>query len=83
LGVLPELEAHHDRYALRPGDYVIVYTDGYDVQGLPPPESVELALAGNSYESVEELLDRMMAFLENDSTDVIDDVVLLALWVAP
>jgi PAS domain S-box-containing protein len=83
LGVLPELEVHHDRYALGPGDYVIVYTDGYDVQGLAPPESVELALAGNSYGSVEELLDRMMAFLENDSTDVIDDVVLLALRVAP
>ncbi|MGH8870776.1 MAG: SpoIIE family protein phosphatase [Acidimicrobiia bacterium] len=44
-GVLPTLDPVDEEHWLSPGDIVLLYTDGFTLPGLNPPESIELALS--------------------------------------
>jgi PAS domain S-box-containing protein len=79
LGFLANLEPYVHEVELGPGDTVIVYTDGFAMGGLAPPESLEPLLAGAHEEDLESLLDRLIAALQSDQPRLRDDVVLLAL----
>jgi len=81
-GVLPSLTPIEDEHWLAPGETVLLYTDGYALPGLDPPESVELALAKCSRDSPDQLLDQMMSMLFGDTPSARDDVALFALQVS-
>lgn len=84
-GVLPELAPVEEEHWLSPGDILTLYTDGYTLPGLNPPESIELALAKCKRDSPSRMLDEMLALLFDDesSPGARDDVALLALHFMP
>lgn len=83
LGFLADLEPYVHEVELGPGDTVIVYTDGFAMGGLAPPESLEPLLAGAEEEDLDSLLDRLLVALQSDQPRLRDDVVLLALRAEP
>jgi serine phosphatase RsbU (regulator of sigma subunit) len=82
-GVLPEITPTEEERWLAPGDTVVVYTDGYALPGLHPPESVELALGKCKRDGPNRLLEQMFALLSAElaPSGPRDDVALLALQV--
>jgi serine phosphatase RsbU (regulator of sigma subunit) len=83
-GVLPAIEPIEERYWLEAGDTLLIYTDGFAYADLAPPESVEDALGAPRSESLEQMLDRLLAHLEATTTsNVPDDVALLAARMGP
>jgi hypothetical protein len=81
-GVLPTLEPIEEEHSLDPGDILVLYTDGYALPGLDPPDSVELALAKCSRDTPDHMLDHMLSILFGDAPDVRDDVALFALRIS-
>ena len=83
IGIITEISPIPEKYTLAPGDTVVLYSDGYVLPGLNPPESVELALSKCKRDHPELLLDQMMTMLFADSepSAVRDDVALLAFRV--
>jgi len=81
-GVLPTLEPVEEEHSLDPGDILVLYTDGYALPGLDPPDSVELALAKCTRDTPDHLLDQMLGILLADAPNVRDDVALFALRIS-
>ncbi|MGH8949803.1 MAG: SpoIIE family protein phosphatase [Acidimicrobiia bacterium] len=83
VGIITDIRPIPERYTLAPGDTVVLYSDGYALPGLNPPESVELALSKCKRDYPELLLDQMMTmlFADSESSSVRDDIALLALRV--
>jgi serine phosphatase RsbU (regulator of sigma subunit) len=81
VGVLPEIGPMEEEHWLAPGDVMILYTDGFALPGLAPPESVELALTRRDTDDPGELLDQLLAFLwaEMPAGGQRDDVAMLAI----
>lgn len=79
LGLLDELRPLEHIVELGPGDTVMVYTDGFSIEGQAPPESIVPLLAGAHAEELESLLDRLLSRLRTAHPHPRDDVVLLAL----
>ncbi|MGH8914492.1 MAG: PP2C family protein-serine/threonine phosphatase, partial [Acidimicrobiia bacterium] len=85
VGVLPHLEPIEVEVHLEPGDMAIMYTDGFSLPGLTPPESIELALSKCTGGTADTLLDEMLDVLfegPDQGRDPADDVALLALKVS-
>jgi hypothetical protein len=80
--VLPTLEPIEEEHSLDPGDILVLYTDGYALPGLDPPDSIELALAKCTRDTPEDLLDHMLGILFGDAPDVRDDVALFAIRIS-
>jgi hypothetical protein len=78
-GVLPVLNPIEQEHTLGPGDTLVLYTDGFALPGLDPPDSIELALAKCVRDDPETLLDQMLSVLLGDTPNVRDDVALVAL----
>lgn len=80
IGVLPEILPMEEESWLGPGDVMILYTDGFALPGLAPPESVELALTRRDSDDPNSLLDQLLAFLWADmpAGGQRDDVAMLA-----
>lgn len=81
-GVLPTLQPIEEEHSIGPGDILVLYTDGYALAGLDPPESVELALAKCTRDTPDQLLDQMLGILFGDAPNVRDDVALFALRIS-
>jgi serine phosphatase RsbU (regulator of sigma subunit) len=81
VGVLSEVEPIEEERWLQPGDVVVLYTDGYVLSGLNPPDSVELALSTCDAGGAAQLLDGMLEVLVADLSPAgaRDDIALLAL----
>jgi sigma-B regulation protein RsbU (phosphoserine phosphatase) len=81
VGVLPEIDPMEAEHWLGPGDVMILYTDGFALPGLAPPESVELALTRRDTDDPGKLLDQLLGFLwaEMPSGGQRDDVAMLAI----
>jgi PAS domain S-box-containing protein len=78
-GVLTSIDPVSEHYWMSPGDTLLIYTDGFALGELAPPESVETALGEPHREELDDFLDRLMARLASTSTSrVSDDVALLA-----
>jgi hypothetical protein len=77
--VLPVLNPIEQEHTLGPGDTLVLYTDGFALPGLDPPDSIELALAKCVRDDPETLLDQMLSVLLGDTPNVRDDVALVAL----
>ena len=81
-GVLPTIEPIEEHYWMSPGDTLLIYTDGFAMDGEAPPESVEAALGEAHLEGIDQFLDRLVAMvLESKASMVRDDVALLAVRV--
>jgi hypothetical protein len=80
--VLPVLNPIEEEHTLGPGDILVLYTDGYALPGLDPPDSVELALAKCVRDNPETLLDQMLSVLLVDTPNARDDIALVALRAA-
>jgi PAS domain S-box-containing protein len=78
-GVLPVLNPIEEEHTLGPGDILVLYTDGYALPGLDPPDSIELALAKCVRDNPETLLDQMLSVLFGDTPNARDDIALVAL----
>jgi len=78
-GVLPVLNPIEEEHTLGPGDILVLYTDGYALPGLDPPDSIELALAKCVRDDPETLLDQMLSVLFVDAPNARDDIALVAL----
>ena len=83
VGIIADISPVPENYTLAPGDTVVLYSDGYVLPGLNPPESVELALSKCKRDNPELLLDQMMTllFADSDPSVVRDDIALLALRI--
>jgi hypothetical protein len=81
VGVLPEIDPMEEEHWLGPGDVMILYTDGFALPGLAPPESVELALTRRDTDDPGQLLDQLLEFLwqEMPAGGQRDDVAMLAI----
>jgi hypothetical protein len=81
VGVLPEIDPMEEDHWLAPGDVMILYTDGFALPGLAPPESVELALTRRDTDDPGKLLDQLLGFLwaEMPTGGQRDDVAMLAI----
>jgi len=81
VGVMPEVEPVEEERWLHPSDLVVLYTDGYMLSGLNPPDSVELALSRCNVTDAAQVLDEMLDVLVADLSPVgaRDDIALLAL----
>ena len=79
-GVLPSIDPVEKHYSMAPGDTLLTYTDGFAIDDLAPPESIEAALGdGVPREGIDHLLDRLMASLRTPAgRKARDDVALLA-----
>jgi PAS domain S-box-containing protein len=78
-GVMPSIEPIEEHYWMEQGDTLLIYTDGFAMNGEAPPESVELVLGDAHLEGVEQFLDRLVGHVLAPQTDrVHDDVALLA-----
>ena len=78
-GVVPRLEPYVDQYEIHPGDIVVVYTDGFTLPDLAPPESVESALDGQSFANAEMALSHMLEVLGTGGAGSKDDIALVAM----
>jgi serine phosphatase RsbU (regulator of sigma subunit) len=80
-GVLPDISPVEEERWLEPGDMIVLYTDGFAMPGLAPPESVELAMTRSDAEDPESLLDQMLKALWDDlpPSGQRDDIAMLAL----
>lgn len=82
-GVLASIDPVSEHYWMAPGDTLLIYTDGFALGELAPPESVESALGEPHREELDQFLDRLMDRLQSASTSrVQDDVALLSVRVA-
>jgi serine phosphatase RsbU (regulator of sigma subunit) len=81
VGVRPEIGPMEEEHWLGPGDVMLLYTDGFALPGLAPPESVELALTRRDTNDPDTLLDQLLAFLwaEMPAGGQRDDVAMLAI----
>lgn len=81
VGVLAEIGPMEEEHWLGPGDVLILYTDGFALPGLAPPESVELALTRRDTDDPDRLLDQLLGFLweEMPTGGQRDDVAMLAI----
>ena len=78
-GVMPSIEPIEEHYWMAPGDTLLIYTDGFAMDGEAPPESVESALGDAHLEGLEQLLDRLVGYVLAPETAMVhDDVALLA-----
>ncbi len=82
-GVLPDISPVEEEQWLGPGDMLILYTDGFALPGLTPPESLELALTRCDAEDPATLVDQLLAVLWADlpSGGQRDDIAMVALRV--
>ena len=81
-GVLSSIDPVEKHYSMESGDTLLIYTDGFALGDLVPPESVESAIGDAHLEGIDEFLDRLMAQVETPNTNrVQDDVALLAVRV--
>jgi PAS domain S-box-containing protein len=81
-GVLPILNPIEEEHTLGPGDILVLYTDGYAISELDPPDSVELALSKCVRDNPETLLDQMLSIMLDETPNARDDIALVALRVA-
>jgi serine phosphatase RsbU (regulator of sigma subunit) len=81
LGVLAEIDPIEEESVLEPGDLILLYTDGFAMPGLAPPESVELALTKCMANDPEALLDQLLAVLWADlpAAGQRDDIAMVAM----
>jgi serine phosphatase RsbU (regulator of sigma subunit) len=87
LGILPDIRVHEERIVLRPGDGIVLWTDGVsDRRGdgeLFGEERLRELLEGSSRESPREIADRIeRAVVGFSETDPQDDIALLVVRVA-
>jgi PAS domain S-box-containing protein len=80
VGILSDLDPFDEEYELLSDDLLVVYTDGYSLTGLTPPESVDLALRNKVFSSTNAALEELTKHLEAEP-NIRDDVVLLAAQV--
>lgn len=78
-GLFPLVPAVSSSTELRPGDTVLAYTDGFSFRDSTPPESLRPMLVGAAVESLDGLLDRLLASLEAAGGSSRDDIALLAI----
>ena len=78
-GVLPVLNPIEQEHTLGPGDILVLYTDGYAIPELDPPDSIELALSKCVRDRPDRLLDQMLSILLDDTPNARDDIALVAL----
>jgi PAS domain S-box-containing protein len=81
LGVLAEIDPVEEEAVLGPGDLILLYTDGFAMPGMAPPESVELALTRCEAHDPETLLDQLLAVLWADlpAAGQRDDIAMVAI----
>jgi serine phosphatase RsbU (regulator of sigma subunit) len=79
--VLAEIDPVEEEAVLEPGDLILLYTDGFAMPGLAPPESVELALTRCEAHDPEALLDQLLAVLWADlpAAGQRDDIAMVAM----
>jgi serine phosphatase RsbU (regulator of sigma subunit) len=82
-GVLPVLNPVEEKHTLGSGDTLVLYTDGYALPGLDPPDSIELAMAKCVRDTPEAMLDQMLSILLADTPNARDDIALFALRATP
>jgi PAS domain S-box-containing protein len=84
VGVWQDVEIGVDRFALEPGETLLVYTDGWleagPVQSHRTPEELASAMAASAGENLADLLDRLRTdAVTRAGAPLGDDLVLLAL----
>lgn len=82
-GILPSISPVEDEYWLSPGDIVVVYTDGFNLPGDIPPESINKALKRRHFESADSVLDHMLKLLDDHPEGARDDLALVAFRIRP
>lgn len=82
-GVLPTITPIEDDYWLFPGDIVVVYTDGFNLPGDVPPESIHKALVRRHFKSADSLLEHMLKLLDEHPGEATDDLALVAFRIRP
>jgi hypothetical protein len=83
VGILPLIDPVEDEYWLSPGDIVVVYTDGFNLPGDIPPESINKALKRRHFESADSVLDHMLKLLDDHPEGARDDLALVAFRIVP
>jgi serine phosphatase RsbU (regulator of sigma subunit) len=83
VGVWRDVDIGVDRFALEPGETLLVYTDGWleagPVESHRTPDELAEAMAASSGEDLEDLLDRLRTdAVMRAGTELKDDLVLLA-----
>jgi PAS domain S-box-containing protein len=83
VGVWRDVDICVDRFALEPGETLLVYTDGWleagPVESHRTPDELAEAMAASSGEDLEDLLDRLRTdAVTRAGTELGDDLVLLA-----
>ena len=81
VGVLADIEAMEEERWLGKGDILLLYTDGFALPGLAPPESVELALTRSDGGDPARLLDGLLSVLWADmpAAGQRDDIAMVAI----
>jgi hypothetical protein len=81
LGVLTDITPVEEERWLETGDLMVLYTDGFALPGLAPPESLELALSRCSAHDPETLLDQLLEVLWADlpAAGQRDDIAMVAM----
>jgi serine phosphatase RsbU (regulator of sigma subunit) len=81
LGVLADITPVDEEGWLETGDLIVLYTDGFTMPGLAPPESVELALTRCDAHDPESLLDQLLEVLWADlpAAGQRDDIAIVAM----
>ncbi|MGH8945062.1 MAG: PP2C family protein-serine/threonine phosphatase [Acidimicrobiia bacterium] len=80
-GVSAHLEPVPEKVDLRPGDTLILYTDGLSIQDMPSSDTVDFLLPSDDVESVDTLLSGMLARFHEAVPEPRDDIALLAVRV--
>jgi sigma-B regulation protein RsbU (phosphoserine phosphatase) len=82
LGVMPEVRIKNADVALRPGEAIVVFTDGIidklEASG-EEPQALLQSLRGRAWGSAVEIRDHVRAFVEDLGTERFDDVAVLVL----
>lgn len=81
-GVMEHLDPYRDRVTLGPGDLVLLYTDGVLSRRQPLPERLSATVREIDFESLDELLDKVIGSTQGGDHPIADDVVVFGLRVA-
>lgn len=78
-GVMPQISPLVHEHKMHSGDTIVLCTDGFQIGQSIPPDSLLPLLEGAQAEELDQLLDRLMRRLGDESQAPRDDVIVLAL----